>query len=353
MIHPPLERKTCIPFDAQASMLESSTVSVRPNAWIGHDRNDLSSEFRTLIEAANRSPAAFFARNSLSFSFAARNFPAEMRATVRDLYAFCRITDDIVDMQPDKGRAAKDMQRWARMSRLAYEGSLLPAGLRCQPLERIMRQSAQARVPYSLIEALIEGVRSDVRPQHLADGESLRRYCYGVASSVGLWMSHLSGMRDPQVLVRAELLGYAMQITNILRDVGEDFREGRIYVPATLMAKHGITIETLQSIQAGSPIPQAYIDMLEELMQLAEACYERAFEGLAHMPASFSRAVGPAAEIYRGILKAIREAGYDNFHQRAKTTRIEKIQLSYRALRRLQQAEARSLELCDPLEYRV
>jgi phytoene synthase len=139
-------------------------------------------------------------------------------------------------------------------------------------------------------------------------------------------------VKDPWVLARAADLGHAMQLTNILRDVGEDLGRGRLYLPLDRMAAHGLTPADLEAAGGwgGSP-PAAYRALMEELMEFAECRYQRAFQAIPALPRYFQRPVLVAALAYRGIHTALRRNGYDNIGRRAYTTPADKLRIAVKA----------------------
>jgi phytoene synthase len=150
---------------------------------------------------------------------------------------------------------------------------------------------------------------------------------------VGLWLTELAGVRDSAVLSRAAALGHAMQLTNILRDVGEDARAGRIYLPADKMKQYGLTPELLEQMMVGAaPVSAHYAVLIEELLRVAERDYDFAFEAIPELPRSFQRSVAVAAYVYRGIHSEIRRRSYDNLTQRAVTSPTKKMVLATHAL---------------------
>ncbi len=293
----------------------------------------------TWLAEAEASPQAFFAVNSRSFAFAARLFPAEQRRLVTLVYAFCRCTDDLVDSRVAAGQVAEarlQLERWEELARGAYEGR--PSGIGF--LDEVMAASAAAGVPFALIAELIAGVRSDLGPVAMADWESLRRYCYQVASVIGIWLSRLFGVQDPWLLARAETLGYALQLTNILRDVGEDLAMDRVYLPRELLERHGLSRADLAAMAAGAPVSPAYRALLAEMAAVADSCYAMAAEAVPLLPAFYGRPVAAAAAIYQGILPALRRQGYDNFRRRARTQGWQKPLLALWGLWRLRRPRA-------------
>lgn len=283
----------------------------------------------------------YMSRNSRSFAFAARFFPRDEAERVARVYAWCRVTDDLVDRADGEGEEALEalLDEWAGLSRRAYDGS--PTGL---PLvDRTMGEMAQAGVPFDYAAGLVEGMRMDLRRETYPTLERLRVYTHRVASVVGLWLTELSGVHDVATLRRAAALGHAMQLTNILRDVGEDGRAGRLYLPGDLMRRHGVEPAALAAMAAGRDlVTPAYAALLEELMRIAEADYDLALAAVPRLPRHFQRPVAVAAWVYRGIHGAIRHNCYDNLRRRARTGAAEKAALAARALWELGRARRAS-----------
>ncbi|MEM8485106.1 MAG: carotenoid biosynthesis protein [Bacteroidota bacterium] len=283
----------------------------------------------------------YFMHHSRSFSFAARFFSPEQHRLVTRLYAFCRTTDDIADIygvRNGKEEALKQLEEWERRVHLSYQG--IPSNITW--LDELMTRSVQSGVPYQIISDLIEGVRSDLDKVELQTMAQLDRYTYCVASVVGIWLCYLFGVREQEVLDRAAALGRAMQVSNIMRDVGEDLRMHRLYLPAELMKRHGVTKDELLAMEAGTLRPtEAYKILVEDLLERAEADYNFAFRGLSAIPPSFARAAAVASEVYKGIHRSIRRNKYNNFQRRAYTRWYEKIYLAARALNRLRKTQKR------------
>ena len=315
----------------------------------------------------------YFARNSRTFSFASLLLPPPERRLVREIYAFCRFTDDLVDGGPSgrdgragrseggagrndggpgrsdgeagwsderpgrregRGTAARSyrtLDAWEHLCRAAYEGDVTGIPL----VDTVMGEMARRRIPFALAAELIAGVRMDVEPRRYRSMEELRRYTYRVASVVGAWLTQAFGVRDPWVLERAHALGHAMQLTNIIRDVGEDLALGRVYLPADRMAAHNLSRASLVRMRGRGALDAGYPALIEEMMAEADAHYEMAREGIPHLPTSFQRPVAVAAEAYRGIQDRVRANGYDNLTRRAYTSRRRKVVLAARGLRHL------------------
>jgi len=278
---------------------------------------------------------AYLATNSKSFRFASRLFPAEERGMIERVYAFCRVTDDLADRSAGLSTADRTelLEEWHSLAEAAYDGR--PTGIPL--LDGVMGEMAARQVPFAYASLLCEGMQMDLGGTRYGTMEELRRYTYRVASVVGLWISEMAGLRDPAVLARASAMGHAMQLTNILRDVGEDLEAGRVYLPADYMNRFGVTEADLGAmLRREEPIGRGYRDMIEEMMRVAEADYESALDALHHLPRAFRRPVGVAAYVYRGIHDMIRKNGYDNLCRRAHTSKRAKIGLALRALWRIQ-----------------
>ncbi|HVZ77914.1 MAG TPA: phytoene/squalene synthase family protein [Gemmatimonadaceae bacterium] len=275
------------------------------------------------------------ARNSRSFRLATRFLPLAESEKVARVYAFCRVTDDLAD-QPDPDRRPEEMlDEWLSLSQHAYEGGVTGLAL----LDRTMREMADAGVPFTYVEQLVAGMRMDLRGTRYVLMTELQTYTYRVASVVGLWITELSGMHDRQVLAHASRMGHAMQLTNILRDVGEDWALGRLYLPAEVLHRYGLDARAIGAMYEGRrEIDDMYRALTEHLMDVASAEYRAAFPWITELPPFLQRSVAIAARVYEGIHDAIRRNAYDNLHRRAVTTPDQKLLLVARALRDLSRA---------------
>jgi phytoene synthase len=295
------------------------------------DAPGLPAELRALPSVGElAAPAAYMARHSRSFRFAAALLRGPERARVARVYAWCRFTDDLVDREAaNDATAAARLDAWLACSRAAYDGR--PSGI--ELVDRVMGEMAERRIPFAYAADLVAGVRSDVCFVPLPDHAALRVYTDRVAGVVGRWLTELHGVRDPWMLDRAAALGHAMQLTNILRDVGEDWDRGRVYVPLTALAEHGLTVHDIGALRRGERrIDAAYRGVVEELMAIAARDYSAAREAIPHLPGGFRRAVAVAAAVYEGIHGAIRRNRYDNVRRRAVTTTGRKVLLAAGAL---------------------
>ena len=284
--------------------------------------------------------ARYLAHHSRSFRFAASLLPPGRRERVATVYAYCRYTDDLVDRVAGSapGLAGALVDAWVDRSRAAYEGERTGIPL----LDRVMRDMARAGVPFHYAAELSAGMRMDLAPRTYETLGDLRVYTYRVASVVGLWLTELEGVRDAWALERASLLGHALQLTNILRDVGEDWDRGRLYLPRDRMRAHGVTTDDLARMRRGTRrVTDGFRALVEELMAVAESDYRTAEEAIPVLGPAFAPAVAVAAGVYEGIHDAIRRNGHDTLTRRAFTTPREKVALAARALWRLRSAPGR------------
>ncbi len=269
----------------------------------------------------------YFGRHARTFSLAAKLFPPADAMRISTLYAFCRFTDDLVDLPAANQSLARTRARlaaWGELARSAFEGQ----ATRIPVLDQVMDDARGAGVPWTYPEALLRGAEMDLNGRRYRTWSELEVYTFCVAGSVGGWMTHLFGLRDPELLDRAHALGHAMQLTNILRDVGEDLERGRIYLPEVMLTKYGLSPAILRRARCeGAPLPELWPEAMEELMRRADEHYARARPGLRALPASLRRPAAVAAAAYRGIHGEVRRNGYDNLRLRAHTSLARKLGL--------------------------
>jgi phytoene synthase len=270
------------------------------------------------------------ARHSRSFRFAAGLLRGAQRERIARVYAWCRFTDDLADRAAGNVRDAEArLDAWIDCARMAYGGQRSGIDL----VDRVMGEMAERGIPFVYASELALGVRSDLRFVQYRDLDALRIYTYRVAAVVGLWLTELHGVRDPWMLERAAALGHAMQLTNILRDVGEDWDQGRVYIPHVSLSARGLTVSDIGAMRRGAKmVDDAYRGLMEELMAIAVRDYQHAREAIPYLPAEFRRSVAVAAAVYEGIHAAIRRNGYDNLRRRAVTSTGNKVALAASAL---------------------
>lgn len=254
---------------------------------------------------------------SLSFHAASKLLPASVRDPALALYAFCRLADDEVDEGNDKGRAVLDLQE--RLE-LVYAGRP-----RNTPEDRAFAAViAEFDMPRALPEALLEGLAWDAVERQYDSISDLRTYCARVASAVGAMMCVLMRVRDADALARACDLGVAMQLTNIARDVGEDARAGRIYLPLDWLAEADINKADFLANPEATPEVRR---MVKRLLADAFKYYVRSETGIGSLPLNARTGIFAARYIYAAIGKAVTQNGFDSITRRGRTTKAQKIVL--------------------------
>jgi len=259
---------------------------------------------------------AILAEGSKSFDAASRLLPARLRDPVAAYYAFCRVSDDAVDDSDAPAEALAALR--GRVDAIAA-GRPGP-----HPADRGLAWVMDAfAIPRAPIDALLEGYAWDVEGRRYETLSGVRAYSARVAASVGVVMTLLMGRRERWLLHRAADLGVAMQLTNIARDVGEDARAGRIYLPLSWLRAEGVDPERFVAAPAFEPgIGVAVCRLLDH----AEHLYRRADRGVAALPADCRVAIAGAKRIYADIGRVIRARGYDSVTARAYTTRARKVE---------------------------
>jgi 15-cis-phytoene synthase len=273
---------------------------------------------------------AYLSRHGKSFWLAARLIPPRERAQLAGVYAWCRYTDDLVDhARCSWGDLLRVLGEWKALSRAAYEGNETGIEL----LDVVMGDMARCDVPFTYASNLIRGMRADVVGARYDTLGDLIGYCQDVASVVGLWTTELFGVHDRWTLDRAAMLGVAMQLTNIARDVGEDWERGRMYLPQSLLERYGVTEQMIgETRRGGVPLPAGYAELLGELMAIAETRYDEAGEAVANLPAFLRPSVAIASRVYRGIHDVIRANGFDSIRHRAVVPNSTRMSLASAAL---------------------
>jgi phytoene synthase len=272
--------------------------------------------------------------NSRSFHLASGLLPPDQRAAARALYAFCRVSDDIVDRAPEEGSQAADgdpdhATEPARSSRsLRLEEWRRLATANHPPSDELVALAwAHARqryqVPSRYAEQLIDGVARDLEQTRYQTFTELASYCYGVASTVGLMSMHIIGFAGHQAIPYAIKLGVALQMTNILRDVGDDWRAGRVYLPQEELARFGLREADLA---AGVVTPQ-WREFMRFQIERNRRLYVESMPGISLLHRDGRFAITAAAELYCGILDGIERAGYDVFSHRAFVSKWGKLRM--------------------------
>ncbi len=259
---------------------------------------------------------------SRSFSLASLLLPRRVRDPAAALYAFCRVADDAVDDDPRASDSTIAELR-ARLDR-AYAGTAEDS-----PIDRALAWAVRAhRIPRAPLDALLEGFAWDAEGRRYESLDDLYGYATRVAGTVGVMMTVLMGTRDEEVLARACDLGVAMQLTNIARDVGEDARRGRVYLPLAWLRAVGVEPDVLVRDRDPSP---ALRGVVARLLAEAEVLYRRADAGITRLPLDCRMAIRAARLVYAEIGRGVAGAGYDSVTRRAVVPRWRKLWLLARA----------------------
>lgn len=255
-------------------------------------------------------------QNSRTFHLASGLLPPGKREAARALYAFCRVTDDLVDEAAQDCRRRTSLELWRSLLRAPHP-----------PVEQQVALAwADARsrynIPAGYAEQLIDGVARDLDQTRYRTFDELAAYSYGVASTVGLMAMHIIGFKDESALPYAVKLGVALQVTNILRDVGEDWRCGRVYLPAEELAAFGLDESVIAEARYRDPRWQAFMRF-----QIARnrQLYAEGLPGIALLKPEGRFAIAAAAQLYRAILTDIERHDYDVFSRRAHIGKVGKI----------------------------
>ena len=278
------------------------------------------------LEASHAYCHAQTRRNARSFYFASVALPKDKKRAAYAVYAFCRYADDLVD------RAANDGDAGTALARVSESFDRMTAGELHDPpfasaFAWAVRRYGIEKQPFL---DLLKGVSMDLGPVRIADWPQLRDYCYHVASVVGLMMARIFELRDEAGRERAVDLGIAMQLTNILRDVGEDFGMRRVYLPADEMAAAHVGSADL----ALASVTPELRTLLRAQAVRARDYYQRAEAGIPLLADDGSQfTVWLMRHVYAGILDEIEKLDYEVLRQRAKTSFLRKLVLAGRAWR--------------------
>ena len=258
---------------------------------------------------------------SKSFFAASLLLPRRVREPTVPVYAFCRIADDVVDQAEDPHAIA------ALRARLTAAYAGMPHD---SPVDRAFADVVRKHdVPRAVMEGLIEGFAWDAEGKRYATMDELHGYCARVASTVGVVMSLLMGTRDPIALARACDLGVAMQLTNISRDVGEDARNGRVYLPLEWLQEAGIDVT---QFLARPVFSEKLGQVIARVLRHADTLYTRAHAGIAMLPRDCQSSIHAASLIYSEIGRYVEKNQFDSVSSRAYVPLTRKLRLLARAL---------------------
>jgi len=231
------------------------------------------------------------------------------------LYAYCREVDDIVDDIPDKQQAETLLDQWAKeLKRLPKKQATTPIGIALQTAQQ------KFNLENTLLETILTGMRMDLNHQGFATQVELEHYCYHVASAVGLLAIEIFGYQNPKTKNYAINLGMALQLVNIIRDVGEDAKRGRVYLPKNLLRAYELTPEDILEQQPSGKLSAC----LYTLSETTEQFFEQAFHALPKEDAKSQRSGLIMGNIYREILHKLTEQNFPVFQQKIRLTKLHK-----------------------------
>jgi phytoene synthase len=256
-----------------------------------------------------------------SFYYSFLFLPPERRRAITALYAFCREVDDTVDETSDASVARIKLAWWRTEVSTMYKGS---------PTHPVTQALQPHIAPYKLeeqhLQAIIDGMEMDLDQSRYLDYPGLQKYCWRVAGVVGILSASIFGYTDPQTLAYAEKLGLAFQLTNIIRDVGDDARKGRIYIPVNELQQFNVTAADILYFR--------HSEKFEALMRFQNERAQRTYdEALALLPKQDRRAQRPGlmmAAIYRTLLDEIALEKFQVLNQRISLTPLRKLWLAWK-----------------------
>ena len=256
-----------------------------------------------------------------SFYYSFLFLPANRRRAITALYAFCREVDDVVDECPDPQLAATKLAWWRQAVAKLYAGA--PDHPVTQALQPVL---GEFNLPQEQLLEIIDGMAMDLQQTRYLDFKALSLYCYRVASVVGLLAAEIFGCQDRRTQKYAHDLGMAFQLTNIIRDVGEDARRGRVYLPIDELQRFDVPVADILNARHSDNFRR----LMEFQIERAEQYYAQA---MAALPAIDRKAQRPGlvmAAIYRTLLEEIKRDGCQVLAQRTSLTPIRKLWIAWR-----------------------
>lgn len=262
------------------------------------------------------------AASGSSFYYSFLFLPAERRRAITAVYAYCREIDDVVDEVHDPAVAESKLAWWATELRALFDGA--PT----HPVTRALQPfiTADFGITQERLGAVLAGMEMDLRQNRYLDYAALRRYAHHVAGVVGEMSASIFGYEDPATLQYAERLGVALQLINIIRDVGDDARRGRVYLPLDELQHHGVTVTDLLNRQYVA----GFVPLMRGQASRARATYA---EAMALLPARDRRAQRAGlvmGAIYVTLLDEIERSGFQVLHQRIALTPVRKLWIAWK-----------------------
>jgi len=261
------------------------------------------------------------AQSGSSFYYAFLFLPPPRRAAITAFYAFCREVDDVVDEVSDLGVAAMKLAWWRSEIAASFAGNPTHPAMKA-----LMPHTAEFRIAPEHLLAVVDGCEMDIQQSRYLDFPALQRYCDLVAGVVGEVSSNIFGRTEASTIDYAHTLGLAMQLTNIIRDVGDDARRGRIYLPVSELQRFDVKAQEI--------LERAYSDRFTALMRFqaerAHRTYEAAYAQLAEPDRQAQKPGLMMANIYRTLLREIEATDFQVLHQRVGLTPLRKLWIAMR-----------------------
>jgi phytoene synthase len=273
------------------------------------------------LHHAYRHAAAVTRAHSKSFYLASSFLTEEKRSAVRALYAFCRTVDDIVD-ESSGGDREIHLEYWRTITKTNSASSLRHQGGAADQVAAAWVDTLNRyHIPRHYALQLIDGVARDLEQSRYQTFDELATYCYSVASTVGLMSMYIIGFKSSDAIPYAIKLGVALQMTNILRDVGEDYRNDRVYIPREDMHIYGVSENDLEEGKVSNRWRQLMKFQIDRTRQL----YSESWEGVKMLERHGQLAIGAASVFYQGILEEIEKNDYNVFDRRASLSTFGKV----------------------------
>lgn len=290
---------------------DSSAAGIEEAA--GRDEASLDADYERCAQITRRSRSSFY--------YAFTLLPRQRRRALHAVYAFCRFIDDIADDESIREPALL-LRRWREELDRAY------AGVPTRALSRALADSARRfAIPRELFEEIINGVETDLSRKRYQTFEELRPYCYRVASALGLICIEIFGYRNPSAKLYAENLGLALQLTNIIRDVGEDAARGRIYLPLEDLARFNVSEDEI----LGGVYSPNFVSLMDFEARRAQQLYAKAQSALAPEDRATLLTAEAMRLIYAALLERIIKSNYRVLDRRQSLSAPHKLYLVGRA----------------------
>lgn len=297
------------PWEADILSMAYEGVKSAPTTLYHGDNchRDIALSDNYLLETAFNHCEKVTSQHSRSFHLASGMLPTEKRHAARALYAFCRVTDDIVDNTDTVDNKSQQLQQWQRTA--------LSSNPPTDSLTAVAWATTRLKfhVPVRYAEQLIEGLARDLIQTRYETFADLATYCYGAASTVGLMSMHIIGFRNEHAIPYAVKLGLALQMTNILRDVGEDWQRDRLYLPLDELEAFGLS----EADVARGVVDERWRQFMRFQIERTRQLYDEAWPGISLLAKDGRFAIAVAADVYRAILDDIEAHDYDVFTRRA------------------------------------